>query len=1491
MMQANLNQWLAQMRGKIDAGYISEALQDLENNSTQGKTDAEYWLLRGAALGKLTRTEESLSCFERALQLNPHHETALFNIAEALRFLGEHAQALVVLRRGVALFSKNIYWLHRLWWAERQVCDWQGREAGLTQQIISHIDDAEALNWELDPFSTLLLGLPEQHQQAVAAQRAKREAATVRFVNRQGEPPIVDRLRLRIGWLSADFHDHATMYLVLDVLEKLNHQQFEQVFYSFGPDFEDTSRKRLRTIGTFVDITILGAVEAAQRIANDGIDVLVDLKGYTAFARAAILALRPAPVQVQWLGYPGSMAAPWVDWIIADAHVLPNAQPATSPAGYTERVVYMPHSYQPNEALRLLPQSMTRAQVGLPEQAVVLANFNNPYKIDAQTWDIWMQILQAVPNTVIWLLADNDLTQHNLTFATQKAGVNPQRIIFAPKWSRFAHLQRLALADIALDPLGMGGHTTTSDALRVGLPVVTVVGNTFGRRVAASLLHAVGLPECIYATPNAMRDGVIALAKDRIALQQLRMRADLARFTGELFHPDNFAKNLGLALREMWKHKREGAVHRLLDLRVAPESVPVSKLNDALQQIQIALNANEIDQAEQLACTLLKAYPTSANACAMLALTRYRQNCYDESASLFAAALARTREPNAQIEHNMASALESGGHYALAEAAYRRALALEPQRADTLGQFGCLLRNIGRVDEALVLHQQALSLQPNDAQMTYIYGGSLYQAGQIELAMQTLRHALKLNPELHEARSNLGICHLLRGEFELGWDAFEYRWQSPQMKGAWAPFSAPAWQGEDLNDKAFLGWAEQGLGDNIQFVRYFGLLRQRYPQVRLAFWGPRSIFRLIEQFAQVHQVQLVAREDAPNPIQIQGMDFHAPIMGLPRLMGTRLETIPAIPAYLQLDPTWIATWRTRLDALDAQLPAKAQRPLNVGLVWSGQLEGVMVEKRNIHIAKLATWLDIPNIRWFSLQIGAEQTAQVQGTRWEERLIDWTAHINDFADTASFARVLDLVISVDTSTVHAAAATGTTVWMLSRFDGCWRWLQGRTDTPWYPTITIWRQERPLDWEPVIAAVKTALEQRVAQTNLVKSQHQPVDVPTAQANNHLINVKEVQRLCEQGRALRRQGQVAQAIALYEQAMQIAPERAEPWMLKGFALRMQNDFKNAESCYRQALIRSPHDVQSHFNLAIILLMQRRYAEGWLEYAWRWKMPNNVYPTVQGKRWQSEPLAGKQLLVFQEQGFGDTIQFMRYLSELLLQPKHAGVQLILAVGRPLLRLLSTSCSYTLIPIEQISTVTTDFHVSFLDLPRLLKIHDESVKYAKCLQVNKTLVAHWKLWLTIHSTTLARKRIGLVWSGNANRLRNDHRSIPASALTNLREIDVSIQWVSLQVELPTSDQATVSDWEHLLQPMQSLSDFADTAALIMNLDLVITVDTSVAHLAAALGKPTWVLVCFDSDWRWQFNRTNSPWYPNITLYRQKTVGDWTEVLQQVIASLKTSLA
>lgn len=375
-------------------------------------------------------------------------------------------------------------------------------------------------------------------------------------------PPLVDDAhhrhheRLRIGYLSSDFHDHATMHLLGGVLEAHDRSRFEIYGYSYGPDTQDPQRTRASAaIEHFVELRGMNHEAAAARIAADEIDILVDLKGYTQDARPEISALRPAPVLVSWLGYPGSLGHPRLaDYIIGDPIVTPPEE-----AGhYSETLALMPHCYQPNDRSRRIDAAPTRAEEGLPTDAVVFCSFNQAYKLGPEMFDVWCQLLREVPGSVLWLLDPGENGANTLRKEAEVRGVSAERIVFAPKKPPGAHLARLGLADLALDTYPITSHTTGSDALWAGVPLVTMRGTTFASRVAASLLHSIGLPELVTDCRDAYLDLARRLALDKTRRSALRKKLATRRLKSPLFDTAGFTRDLETLYSRIWADHEKG---------------------------------------------------------------------------------------------------------------------------------------------------------------------------------------------------------------------------------------------------------------------------------------------------------------------------------------------------------------------------------------------------------------------------------------------------------------------------------------------------------------------------------------------------------------------------------------------------------------------------------------------------------------------------------------------------------------------------------------------------------------------------------------------------------------------------------------------------------------------------------------------------------------------------------------------------------------------
>lgn len=362
--------------------------------------------------------------------------------------------------------------------------------------------------------------------------------------------------KVRLGLLSSDFHLHATSILIVEFLEGLDPDRFELYCYSGGPDDHSDLRARVRrTAVCWVETADLSSAQLAARISEDQIGVLVEMKGYTLGARMDVLAYRPAPIQVSWLGYPGTTGAPCMDYVIGDPVVTPlDAQPH-----YTECIAQMPHCYQPNDSTRLRAVPATRQQCGLPEDATfVFASFNMAYKIVPEVFAAWCAILLATPGSVLWLLVQQDTARKRLQEAARQQGLDPGRLIFAPFISADMHRSRLPLADLCLDTFPCGGHTTASDALWAGVPVLALMGESFASRVAASLLHALGMDELVCHDIDQYMTAAIGWAQNRAAFLDLKARLETARTRSPLFDGRRFAADFERLLLRMVERQDAG---------------------------------------------------------------------------------------------------------------------------------------------------------------------------------------------------------------------------------------------------------------------------------------------------------------------------------------------------------------------------------------------------------------------------------------------------------------------------------------------------------------------------------------------------------------------------------------------------------------------------------------------------------------------------------------------------------------------------------------------------------------------------------------------------------------------------------------------------------------------------------------------------------------------------------------------------------------------
>jgi protein O-GlcNAc transferase len=525
-------------------GHIEESIAVCHRAVTLKPDHANGWNNLGIALMAMDIRTEAINAYRRATSLDPSFFESWSNLGIALTAQGLLPEALECFGNALAISPNYTESLVQFIHQSQQICSWDGLDQPLSR-LIAQTRRGSA---EINPFALLSLCSDPTELLLCATNFSARVKKTAEkasggiHLSHDWEK----HERLRIGYLSGDFHAHATAYLTARLFESHDRKRFEVYAYSYGPDDQSPMRRRLvKSFDHFVDLRGRGPKEAAKRINEDEIDILIDLKGYTHGAWTQVMALRPSPLQINYLGYPGSMGADFIDYIIVDRFIVPPGYERY----YSEKCLFMPGSYQVNDGDRkIFPEARTRSDHGLPIEGFVFCSFNQAVKITPDVFALWMSLLKQVEGSVLWLLAFNPYAEDNLRHYAGALGVAPERLIFAPKLELAQHLTRYRHADLFLDTFPCNAHTTASDALWGGCPLITMAGDTFASRVAGSLLSALGMEELIVRSFEEYKKLALKLATEPKSIADFRQRVAQARETSPLFNGAKFAKNLEEAL-------------------------------------------------------------------------------------------------------------------------------------------------------------------------------------------------------------------------------------------------------------------------------------------------------------------------------------------------------------------------------------------------------------------------------------------------------------------------------------------------------------------------------------------------------------------------------------------------------------------------------------------------------------------------------------------------------------------------------------------------------------------------------------------------------------------------------------------------------------------------------------------------------------------------------------------------------------------------------
>jgi len=725
----------------------------------------------GLVYKEMGRNEEAVSCYKKALEIRPDYSLACFNMGNVFKDEKKFREAADCFEKAIEIKPDYAEAYSSLVHLLQHMCEWE-RFDQLTPGLDRLTSDLLAKDRKAGetPFMNLVRCADPHRNLLVAQSWAKDISQSVSKLNIHFSHDKIKsehKGKIVIGYLSNDFRNHPVAHLIVRLFGLHNRDEFEIHAYSYGPNDESYYRKQIESgCDKFVDLRDISTPDAVRMIHENRVGILLDLMGYTGDTnRLDICALHPAPVQVSFLGFPGTGGADFFDYMITDRIVSPQEHSNF----YKESLVYMPHAYQVNDNLQMIAdKNWKRADFGLPEKDFVFCCFNQSYKIEPMMFDTWMRILARVPSSVLWLLGGSDIAEKNLKKEAEKRGTDPQRIIFAPRMQKTEHLSRHRLADLSLDTRIVNGHTTSSDSLWAGVPLIALLGTHFASRVAASLLSAVGLPELIARNLNEYESLAVRLAQNPQECRQIRDKLAANRLKEPLFDTPRFARNLEKAFKEMWRVFKAGEKPRPIfvtednlsenNAKSAPVSLSASGIQEKLIKAVGFHQAGQLDGAENIYKEILAVQPDNPDALHFLGVIFHQKGLHDKAAELIQKAIVKF-QGNPLYYANLAAVFHAQGKKEDAVSCYCNALKANPQYAPAHYGMANILLDLEKTDEALSAYQKFVEMNPDNAGGWYGMGNAHYAKKEMEKAVSAYEKAVQIKPDYAEVYNNLGVAY------------------------------------------------------------------------------------------------------------------------------------------------------------------------------------------------------------------------------------------------------------------------------------------------------------------------------------------------------------------------------------------------------------------------------------------------------------------------------------------------------------------------------------------------------------------------------------------------------------------------------------------------------------------------------------------------------------------------------------------------------------
>ena len=691
--------------------YHEAAIQSYDSALKLNPNHAYLHFKRATILHKLKQYESALFDYDQAIRLKADFSDAYYNRGTLLDTLKQYEAALESYDKALAINPDIDFLPGRRLHISMKICNWDNTENQCTQLI-----EKILLNQKVSPTFQVLAITDSLQVQRKAAEIWSNEYHPAGIKPAEiSKYPVHDKIRL--GYFSADFRDHAVSYLLANLFEIHDRARFELTAFSFGVNTKDEMRKRLEgSFDQFIDVRNKSDLEIAQLARAMEIDIAIDLGGFTTGSRTGIFTCKAAPIQLSYIGYLGTLCVSAIDYLIADTTLIP---PQSQPY-YSEKIIYLP-CYQVNDAKRKISERIfTRTELGLPDAGFVYCCFNNNYKITPATFDSWMRILQQVTNSVLFLYAETESVKFNLKKAAITRGIASDRLIFGNRLAPPDYLARFRTADLFLDTHPYNAGTTASDALWAGLPVLTFMGEAFASRMAASLLNAIQLPELITSSREDYEALAIEFARNPQRLQQIRQKLARNRLSTPLFDTRTFTRHLESAYYKIYERYLAGLPPEHINIidedkdhgilkrdRDSIIQIIKSKLNNALEMHQ----KNELNQAMALYEEILRLQPDNFNALHLAGVIALQKTDFPKGAELIARAIQINPE-FAPAYHNLGCALEAQKQYEAALQNFNKAISLKPDYQDAYNRRGDVLKVLGRYEAAIESYSKAITLNP-----------------------------------------------------------------------------------------------------------------------------------------------------------------------------------------------------------------------------------------------------------------------------------------------------------------------------------------------------------------------------------------------------------------------------------------------------------------------------------------------------------------------------------------------------------------------------------------------------------------------------------------------------------------------------------------------------------------------------------------------------------------------------------------------------------